>query len=109
MGFPDRSRRPAALACLKRLGLADRADVAPNELSGGEQQRVGIARALIQDSPMVVLADEPTGNLDREAAELVCCSSSPRQFNAPIGHHAIGYVNSRRCGPSVGQGVTSYT
>jgi lipoprotein-releasing system ATP-binding protein len=63
----DRAR---AVELVQQVGLGDRLDHRPGELSGGEKQRAALARALIRD-PLLVLCDEPTGNLDRTAADTV--------------------------------------
>jgi putative ABC transport system ATP-binding protein len=64
-GIPRDERRERSFEMLGRVALEHRANHLPNELSGGEQQRVAVARALVHN-PSFVLADEPTGNLDSE-------------------------------------------
>ena len=69
-GKSDKSSKIRALELLNKLGLSDRATHLPKALSGGEQQRVAVARALMNE-PKVIFADEPTGNLDsKNASEL---------------------------------------
>ena len=69
-GIGDKPQEERATALLQRVGLGDRLDHKPRELSVGQQQRVALARMLAND-PAVILADEPTGNLDPETADQV--------------------------------------
>jgi putative ABC transport system ATP-binding protein len=76
----ERQRRVAI--ALEAVGLTDRADHFPRQLSGGQEQRVGIARAIVAD-PAVVVADEPTGDLDAETTEQIL--ELLRRLNTELG------------------------
>jgi putative ABC transport system ATP-binding protein len=84
-GLSRAQRRERALTALRVVGLADRADHYPRQLSGGQEQRVAIARAIVAD-PKVLVADEPTGDLDARSAEeiLQLMETLNREFDKTI-------------------------
>ena len=88
-GLSVSERRRRAFESLEKVGLTERCDHRPVQLSGGEQQRVAIARAIVTD-PLVVLADEPTGALDSENAknimEIFAALKSPERAVCLVTH-----------------------
>jgi putative ABC transport system ATP-binding protein len=106
-GFSSREKQERAMAVLEKVGLADKALRLPNQLSGGEQGRLAISRALVNDPPLV-LADEPTGALDtktgREIMEVFLKLNAQGQTifmvthnpeNAALAHRTINIVDGR--------------
>jgi putative ABC transport system ATP-binding protein len=103
MRYAGGSDRQRAMEALDGVGLSDRANHRPTELSGGEQQRVAIARAIVKNPPLI-LADEPTGNLDsRSGEEIISILTSLHAeqgitllmitHDANIAHHCQRIIN----------------
>jgi putative ABC transport system ATP-binding protein len=79
---------------LEAVGLTDRADHYPRQLSGGQEQRVGIARAIVAD-PIIVVADEPTGDLDAETSEQIL--QLLQRLNAELGTTLLMVTHDPKC------------
>jgi putative ABC transport system ATP-binding protein len=101
-GRRDEATRERARALLERVGLTPRADHLPSELSGGEQQRVSIARALLTE-PELVLADEPTGNLDTRSSAQVL--ELLRDLNASEGQTLVIVTHDPEAAATAGRVV----
>ena len=99
LGVPPSEIRRRTREILDLVGLQDKASRLPSELSGGEQQRIAIGRALI-NRPSLIVADEPTGDLDPENSEMVLRTfeNVNREMNATIifATHAVELVNRLR-------------
>ncbi len=98
-GFPHQEVRRRVRAALDKVGLLSKERLLPGKLSGGEQQRVGIARAVV-NRPSVILADEPTGNLDPElSAEIMSVFQQFRDVGVTllVATHDLGLISQTPC------------
>jgi putative ABC transport system ATP-binding protein len=100
VGTPAKQARTAAVDMLGQVGLAHREDHLPNQMSGGEQQRVTIARALVA-RPAIVWADEPTGNLDTAMAEQIMVLI--RELNEQHGQTIVLVTHDPQIGAAAGR------
>lgn len=96
-GLSGRERKAHAAAALAAVNLSERADHKPSQLSGGQQQRVAIARAIVTD-PTIIVADEPTGDLDRQSADDVLGLLS--RLNTELGKTVVMVTHDQRAADS---------
>ncbi len=102
LGKKNHELKSNAMKVLETLGIAERANNYPHQLSGGEQQRVGIARAIV-NSPEILLADEPTASLDSKSAATVF--QAFRQLNEKLKQTIIVVTHEEALGTKADRGI----
>ena len=99
--YNKRERREKVQSALEQVGLSDRQEHFPKELSGGQEQRVAIARALVAE-PLLIVADEPTGDLDRDSADEILdllekLSAEENKTIVMVTHDSKAAQRAKRC------------